>query len=200
MIIGLTGGIGSGKSTVATYFAQKGIVVINADQVARDVVAVGEPALATIAEHFSKDILLDDGSLDRAKLRQIIFANPEEKQWLESLLHPAINQRIQQQLQQAQSPYRVLESPLLLEGQQKHWVDRILVVDVPESVQMERALTRDGSDPKTIQAIMDAQISRDERLQRAHDVIDNSQDIPWLKQQWNALHQTYLQLAAKRNN
>lgn len=197
MIIGLTGGIGSGKSTVANFFINQKIAVVNADVVAREVVSIGEPALDRIAEHFGHDILLSDGQLNRAKLRTIIFANKEEKQWLEALLHPTINQSILQRIKQAQSPYCILESPLLLEGSQKEWVDRILVVDVPEKIQLTRAMKRDDSDAKTIQAIIDAQISRAKRLNMANDVIDNSRDLPWLEEQFNSLHLKYLQLASE---
>ncbi len=197
-ILGLTGGIGSGKSTVAAAFSQQGIEVIDADTAARDVVTAGSPALEKIAEHFGEDILLADGNLNRAKLRAIIFAKPEEKKWLESLLHPLIERQIQRQLKQASSPYAILESPLLLETSQHQLVDRILVVDIPETLQLQRASARDSNSEQQIRAIMDTQLSRQQRLNRANDIIDNSHSEEETREQAMGLHQKYLEIAKSK--
>lgn len=197
-IVGLTGGIGSGKSAAARCFERLGITVVNADIASRKVVEPGMPALAAIAEHFGPDILLPDGQLDRAALRQRIFSDPAAKQWLEQLLHPQIGAWIWQQLRAATGPYAILESPLLLESTQHQRVDRILVVDVPEDVQVARATTRDSNSEAQIRAIMASQMPRAERLSRADDVIDNSGDIDNLQQQVAVLHDRYVQEAARR--
>lgn len=192
MIIGLTGGIGSGKSEVSRHFEALGIVIADADLAARVVVERGQPALAAISKHFGNDILAPDGSLNRALLRQKIFANADDKTWLESLLHPLIANEIQRQLDAAQSPYSILSSPLLLETEQWRNVDRILVVDAREKVQITRSCRRDSNSEAQIRSIMASQISRDERLKRAHDVIDNNGSISALQEQVKRLHQQYL--------
>jgi len=173
-IIGLTGGIGSGKSLVAARFAELGITVVNADTVAREVVARGAPALDAIRTHFGEDIVLPNGELDRRKLRGIIFADAGEKKWLENLLHPIIRVRIIDQLHSATSPYAILESPLLLETDQHLLVEKIIVVDVDEATQIARASIRDGSDITQIKHIIASQMPRTEKLQNADFVIDNS--------------------------
>jgi len=195
-IIGLTGGIGSGKSAVARCFEQLGIVVVNADVASRKVVEPGMPALAAIAGHFGADILLADGQLDRAALRQRIFSDPAAKTWLEQLLHPLIGAWIWQQLKAAPGPYAVLESPLLLETTQHQRVDRVLVVDVPEAVQIARATARDSNSEAQIRAIMASQMPRAERLARADDVVDNSGNLEQLQQQVDILHGKYVREAA----
>lgn len=172
-IIGLTGGIGSGKSFVAARFAELGIRVVNADAVAREVVAKGEPALARIREHFGEDIVLPTGELDRRALRGIIFADPAQKKWLENLLHPIIRLRIVEQLQAATSPYAILESPLLLETDQHLLVEKIILVDVDEATQIARASARDGSDVEQIKSIIASQMPRAKKLKKADFVIDN---------------------------
>ncbi|MCR6650018.1 MAG: dephospho-CoA kinase [Cellvibrionaceae bacterium] len=176
-IIGLTGGIGSGKSLVAARFAELGITVVNADTVAREVVAKGEPALEKIREHFGKEILLPTGELDRRKLRGIIFNDPEQKKWLENLLHPIIRVRMVDQLQAAASPYAILESPLLLETDQHLLVEKIIVVDVDEATQIARASARDGADVEQIKNIIASQMPRAEKLQKADFVIDNGGSV-----------------------
>lgn len=173
-IIGLTGGIGSGKSLVAARFAELGVTVVNADTVAREVVAKGEPALDAIRAHFGEDIVLPNGELDRRKLRGIIFNDPAQKKWLEALLHPIIRLRIVDQLHAAISPYAILESPLLLETDQHLLVEKIIVVDVDETTQIVRASARDGSDATQIKNIIASQMPRSEKLQKADFVIDNS--------------------------
>lgn len=174
LIIGLTGGIGSGKSLVAARFAELGITVVNADTVAREVVAKGEPALDAIRAHFGEDIVLPNGELDRRKLRGIIFNDLAQKKWLENLLHPIIRLRIIDQLHAAISSYAILESPLLLETDQHLLVEKIIVVDVDEATQIARASTRDGSDIEQIKNIIASQMPRTEKLQKADFVIDNS--------------------------
>jgi dephospho-CoA kinase len=193
-ILGLTGGIGSGKSAAAAHFVQLGIDLVNADQAARWVVEPGRPALAQIAEHFGADILQADGSLDRAALRARIFQDAEQRRWLERLLHPLIRQEIIEVLARATSPYAILESPLLIESGQSQLCQRVLVIDVPEAVQISRTVSRDGNDEAQVRAIMAAQASREERLAKADDVIVNDRDLAWLQQEVERLHRFYLTL------
>lgn len=193
--IGLTGGIGSGKTAASDYFKQLGITVVDADVVARLVVAKGSPALASIAQHFGDSVLHSNGELHRAQLRDIIFQDPAQKQWLEQLLHPLIRQTIEQQLTEATGPYAIFVSPLLLETNQHQLCDRILVIDVPEATQLQRACGRDHNNPAQIQRIIDSQISRQQRLALADDVVDNSQDIAALQQKLAKLHRHYLTLS-----
>lgn len=196
-VVGLTGGIGSGKSAVSEIFERKGIKVIDADVVSRQVVEPSTPALANIVEHFGPDILDHEGKLIRSKLRNIIFNNAEEKEWLEQLLHPIINKEIQQQLTDVQSQYAILSSPLLLETHQHKLVDRILVVDASEELQIQRAMRRDNNNPELIKAIMHSQISRQERCARANDIIQNHGEIEELQPQVDKYHQLYLELSEK---
>lgn len=194
--LGLTGGIGSGKSSVCKIFEEQGIDIIEADDVSREVVVPGSPCLHEIHKKFGDEMLLKNGSLNRAKLRQRIFSSPEDKVWLERLLHPAIRSLIQEKLENATSPYCILSSPLFFETNQKHLVDRVLVVDAPEAVQLQRASSRDGVDRSQIEAIMSNQISRDERLAQADDVIDNSQGLETTRAKALQLHERYLELAS----
>jgi dephospho-CoA kinase len=196
-IVGLTGGIGSGKSAVAERFRALGILVVDADQAARAVVEPGTPALAAIAEHFGPGVLQADGSLDRAALRKLVFDDPEQRRWLEALLHPLIGEWLRTRLAEAPGPYAILESPLLFEGSQHRMVHRTLVVDVPEEMQVARATTRDGNSPEQIRAIMAAQMRREQRRARADDCIDNSGPPEALDDQVEALHRRYLELAAR---
>ncbi|KUJ84146.1 dephospho-CoA kinase [Microbulbifer flavimaris] len=198
-IVGLTGGIGSGKSAAADGFREHGITVVDADWAARVVVQPGRPALEQIAEHFGADVLLESGELDRARLRQLVFESETERRWLEGLLHPLIREEIVQALQSASSPYAILESPLLIESGQDTLVERVCVVDVPEEMQIARASSRDRNDPEQIRQIMDAQLPRMERLKRADDVLDNSGDLASLRAQVHTLHEHYLQLANKHD-
>ena len=194
-ILGLTGGIGSGKSAASAYFRDQGIVVVDADIVAREVVEPGQPALIAIKERYGSEALLDDGTLNRAWLRAKVFAEPNERKWLESQTHPRIRDSIIAQLKAATSPYAILESPLLFESGQSELVARILVIDVPEEIQVERACSRDGNEEEQIRRIIAAQMPRSERLQRADDAVDNSGDLEALYNQLAPLHQSYLQLA-----
>ncbi len=197
-IVGLTGGIGSGKSAVASLFRERGIKVIDADIAARKVVEPGTPALQAIAAHFGEDTLQDDGTLDRAALRQIVFDTEAERLWLEQLLHPAIGQWIADELANADSPYAILESPLLLETTQHEMADCTLVVDVEEQTQIDRASARDGNTPEQIKAIIAAQMSRKLRIEKADDVIDNNASLEALLEPVQALHKKYLKLAAHK--
>ncbi len=195
-VVGLTGGIGSGKSTVADLFSECGIDIIDADLIAREVVMPGEPALQQIVDHFGSNILDKHGCLRRHFLRELIFANPRERNWLEQLLHPLINERIRNRLSTSRSPYCILMSPLLLETGQKELIDRVLVVDASRETQLQRAMARDDSSRKTIEAILDAQLSRQARLEAADDVIQNDGHIDELKAQVEALNGRYLSLSA----
>ena len=193
MIVGLTGGIGSGKSTVARAFGSLGIGWVDADDVAREVVMPGEPALAAIREHFGNDVLHADGTLNRAALRSIVFDNPAERKWLESVTHPRVRERILVHLErlQRQSPYVLLVSPLLFESGQDKLVDRTVVVDVPLELQLSRTRARDDVSEAQVHAILAAQLPREERLTKANDVIDNSGDHASMMQQVTQLDQHY---------
>lgn len=195
-VLGITGGIGSGKSAVTARFEALGIEVVDADVAARTVVAAGQPALDKISQRFGSNILLANGELDRAALRKIVFDSPEERKWLESLTHPLIREEIIKGLQDAQSPYVILVSPLLIESGQFHFTQRILVVDVPESTQVERTCARDNNDAVQVQAIIDAQINRAERLAKADDIIENTLGLDHLDSEVARLHDQYLSLAS----
>ncbi|MGR5287243.1 dephospho-CoA kinase [Vibrio maritimus] len=197
-VVGLTGGIASGKTTVANLFHHEfGIELVDADVVARDVVEVGSEGLNALAQHFGSDILQTDGSLDRAALRARIFANDEEKQWVNNLLHPMIRQQMQQRLNASTSPYTLLVVPLLIENGLQSMADRVLVVDVAADTQIYRTMTRDGVPEQQVRSILKAQVDRDTRLMHADDVIDNNTDNAQLLPQVTQLHQKYLALCGK---
>ncbi len=194
-ILGLTGGIGSGKSAAASHFGSLGVHLVDADQAARWVVEPGRPALTHIVDRFGEQILQGDGALDRAALRARIFQAPEERQWLEQLLHPLIREEIRNVLDEAHSPYAILVSPLLVESAaQRQMSQRVLVVDVPEQVQIERTVQRDQVPEAQVRAILQAQASREERLRHAHDVLLNDRDLAWLQREVERLHEFYLTL------
>lgn len=193
-ILGLTGGIGSGKSAAAERFAELGVHVVDADQVARSVVEPGSAALAQIVDRFGEPILASSGELNRAALRERIFTSVEDRHWLERLLHPLIRQEIWASLSRAESPYAVLVSPLLVESRQHEQVDRVLVVDVPEDLQLQRVLARDQVSEDQVRAILAAQARREDRLRHANDVLVNDRDLSWLRQEVDRLHDRYLQL------
>lgn len=203
-IVGLTGGIGSGKSTIADLFQQLNVPIIDADIVAREVVAKGSPLLEKIVSYFGLDILNADGELNRAALRQIVFNDENKKQWLNNLLHPAIREEMLNQLEQIQTPYVLWVVPLLIENKLMNYCDRILVIDVLPDIQLSRASRRDNSNQETIKNIMAAQVSRAERLSFADDVIENNlpieQGLEKLQAKVLELHQHYLILAAKKEN
>ncbi|HAV86846.1 MAG TPA: dephospho-CoA kinase [Pseudomonas sp.] len=193
-ILGLTGGIGSGKSAAAERFAELGVHVVDADQVARSVVEPGSAALAQIVDRFGVPILASSGELNRAALRERIFTSVEDRRWLERLLHPLIRQEIWASLSRAESPYAVLVSPLLVESRQHEQVDRVLVIDVPEDLQLQRVLARDQVSEDQVRAILAAQARREDRLRHANDVLVNDRDLSWLRQEVDRLHDHYLQL------
>ncbi|SRR5579883_171166 len=195
LVIGLTGGIGSGKSTVARLFAERGIPIIDADLLAREVSRPGTPAFAAIVNHFGKEILLANGDLDRAQLRHLIFTDTKQRLWLEDLVHPLIRDKIEQQIAQLKAPYCVAVIPLLLEVKPYPFIDRILVVDAAESLQLQRAAARDQSNAAEIEAIVKSQINRQHRLAQAHDVIVNDGSVADLVPQVESLHQQYLAIA-----
>ena len=192
MVVGLTGGIGSGKSAATSQFAALGIDIIDADEVAREVVTLGSEGLTKITEHFGHAILLNDGTLNRAALRERVFNNSEEKRWLNQLLHPLIRKTMLQQIADATSHYCILSVPLLVEGNLTELCDRVIVVDCPESMQLERAMQRDGSTKQIIESIMASQATRKERLAAADDVIDNSKTLAFLNEQVLTLHSRYI--------
>jgi dephospho-CoA kinase len=198
-ILGLTGGIGSGKSAAAQCFAELGIHTVDADHAARWVVEPGRPALARIVEHFGSGVLQASGELDRGALRKLIFEDADRRLWLEALLHPLIRQEIAANLARAQSPYAILVSPLLIESGQYQTVQRVLVIDAPQALQIERTMRRDGSSSEQVQAILKAQTQRDDRLSHADDVLVNDRDQAWLKSEVERLHHFYLTLNGGRS-
>lgn len=196
LTIGLTGGIGSGKSTVAALFHEYGIAVIDADMIAREIVEKGSEALLAIEAHFGNDFL-HNGILNRQRLREHIFNHPKEKKWLEHLLHPLIRQAMLKKINEASSPYCLLVIPLLIENLPNPLVKRILLVDAPEALQLARATKRDKAHEAEIKKIIAAQVTRDKRLMHADDVILNEGHLSSLKAQVVKLHQAYLLLADK---
>lgn len=200
-IVGLTGGIGSGKSAAAKYFLELGVTIIDADKVSREIVEPGSIALIEIADHFGQAILLADGSLDRAALRARVFADDTERRWLEQLTHPLIGQTIFDRLsatkQQGESSYRILESPLLMETVQKDLTHRLLLIDVPVETQILRTMSRDDNTEQQVRAIIDAQMPREEKLKLADDVIDNTKNLEALKYEVEKLHEHYLALGGE---
>ncbi len=194
--VALTGGIGSGKSTVANAFSAFNIEIIDADVIAREVVKPGTSALQAIVKRHGESILTAEGTLYRARLREIIFQQPQEKNWLNQLLHPLINARTQQLKTQALSPYVVWVVPLLIENGLQHQADRVLVVDVDETIQLQRTRQRDGVSLSQAKSILAAQVSREQRLAWADDIIDNSGTPDQVLPRVAELHQRYLSMAA----
>lgn len=189
MIIGLTGGIGSGKTAASDQFIKLGVPVVDSDIIAREVVLPGTVALAAIASHFGNRVLLKDGTLDRAYLRQTIFQDSDEKQWLEDILHPLIRESTVNQLAESEKnhPYTILASPLLLETDQYTLCDAIVIVDISEELQIKRASLRDQNSTEQIKRIIATQTSRKERLAKADYVLDNSGSLEHLIKQVNTL-------------
>ncbi|MGP4128794.1 dephospho-CoA kinase [Pantoea tagorei] len=198
--VALTGGIGSGKSTIANAFAALGVPIIDADVIAREVVEPGSAALQRIAERHGERILTEQGALNRPRLREIIFQSPDEKAWLNNLLHPLINARTQQLKALSTAPYVLWVVPLLVENGLQHQADRVLVVDVDEATQLRRTIQRDGIDRQQAQNILSAQATRSARLAVADDVINNSGTPDEALPQVAALHQRYLALAATQQD
>jgi dephospho-CoA kinase len=195
LVVGITGGIGSGKSAVTERFEQRGVTVVDADLAARVVVEPGKPALAAIEGHFGAALITADGSLDRAALRQKVFADADERRWLEQLTHPLIAREILDQLAASRSAYTILSSPLLLETSQGELADSVVVVDVPEDIQLQRTMARDDNDAAQVRRIMAAQMSRSRRLEMADHVIDNANGLTALDDAVAKLHKAFLQLA-----
>lgn len=199
LVIGLTGGIGSGKTMATDHFARLGITVVDADLASRVVVQPGQPALQDIADHFGPGVLLPDGSLNRPALRAIVFADPEARKVLERITHPRIAEEISRQLAASTSPYTILVSPLLFESGQHRFANRTVLVDTTEALQQQRAARRDSVSEEQIKAIMAVQTSREDRLARADDVLLNDGDLAHLHAAVEALHQRYLALAAEQD-
>lgn len=193
-VIGLTGGIGSGKSTVARMFGALGVHWVDADDVARQVVEPGTQALSAIADHFGENILQDNGGLDRAALRQKVFEDPEQRRWLEELLHPIIREELIRQLspENYTLPYVMLVSPLLLETDQHELVEHVVVVDVPEGTQIERTMARDGNSREQVERILAAQMPRTARREKADEIINNAQPLELVEVTVRALHQRFM--------
>lgn len=198
-VVAITGGIGSGKTTVANQFAALGIEVVDADLIAREVVAPGTPALAAITSHFGPEILTEQGLLDRRVLRERIFSDPAAKSWLNALLHPIIRSEMLRQCAAVSSPYCLLVVPLLVENRLTELADRVLVIDVDEATQIERTCHRDGVSREQAQAILASQANRSERLAMADDVLDNqSGTTETIRARILALHETYLAFASQQ--
>jgi dephospho-CoA kinase len=193
--VGLTGGIASGKSTATKFFADLGVPIIDTDQVARDVVEPGQPPLERLVERFGDSILTPDGHLDRPALRNIVFSDPKARADLEALTHPAIGAAVEARSAIAGGPYQILVLPLLVEKSLGSQLDRVLVVDCDEELQIKRLEARDGSTLAQAQAILNAQVSRGARLKAAHDIIKNDGDISAVRDQVAELHARYLELA-----
>lgn len=194
--IGLTGGIASGKSTVEQRFRELGVPVVDADDSARAVVAPGEPGLAAVIAHFGSRVLTPQGELDRRALRSLIFADPKSRKELEAILHPLIRSDMDRRVLESDGPYIVLAIPLLIEGGARERVDRVLLIDAEESLQLERLMSRDAVSEEEARATLAAQASRAARLQAADDVLENAGSVSELRQAVDRLHQRYLELAA----
>ena len=199
LVVGITGGIGSGKTQVTDILVGLGVIIVDADVVAREVVLPGSVALTEIAAHFGDDMLDAEGHLQRALLREIIFSDSQAKAWLEALLHPLIRSSIKDQLAAASGAYAVLVSPLLLETDQQELVDELVVVDAEPQQQLDRASQRDSNNTAQIKAIMDKQLPRQERLEKADRVLDNSQSLSHLREQVMQLHEQLVKLAEHKH-
>ncbi len=195
--LGLTGGVASGKSTISAAFRALGVPVLDADQVSRDVVARGEPALAEIAEEFGKESLLEDGQLNRMHLRKVVFSDANARRKLEKITHPRIRQRILDWMEAQAGPYCVLENAILFESGMDKLVDRVLLVDVPEDVQRARLMQRDNIDADLVEKMLGAQSARSDRLERADDVLLNTSSRDEAAQEVARLHQEYLMRASR---
>lgn len=199
-IVALSGGIASGKSTIAHLFAQLGVPIIDADIIARQVVEVGTPALEQITKHFSQEILLENGELDRGQLREIIFNNDHERLWLNNLLHPIIAQETQKQFAQQTKPYVIWVVPLLIENNLHQLADRVLMIDIPEALQLERLINRDRISESLAKKMIATQVCLTDRLAFADDIIVNDGDLESLKIQVDNLHKQYLHNLKVKNS
>ncbi|MBA1146501.1 dephospho-CoA kinase [Ectothiorhodospiraceae bacterium WFHF3C12] len=198
LLIGLTGGIASGKSAVADRLAELGASIVDTDRIARDVVEPGTDGLKAVVARFGRGILDQQGRLDRRRLRERVFADPQARSDLNAILHPRIGAESMQRVARAEGPYVVLVVPLLVEGSMADVVDRVLVIDVPVETQLRRVMARDNIDRDQAQSIMAAQASRETRLQRADDVIVNDGSLADLHEQVDTLHRRYLEMASER--
>ena len=198
-IVGLTGGIGSGKTTVANLFAELGITLVDAYIVAREVVAKGSEGLTQIIEHFGADVCQNDGSLNRIALREIIFNQPHQRDWLNNLLHPMIRNTMLKQVQQADSAYVIMVVPLLFENGLDKLVNTTLVVDVDPKLQISRTSERDKVASTQVEQIILSQMPREQRLSKADDIIDNQGQLNALRSKVASLHHKYLELAKTPN-
>ena len=195
LIIGLTGGIGSGKSVASDKFKSLGIAVVDADVASRTVVEPGKPALKEIQDHFGSGIITTEGKLDRNKLREIIATDAEERKWLESVLHPKIGEQITKEISESTSVYTLFVAPLLLETNSQEMCSRVVVVDVPKDVQIQRTAKRDKVSSNQVEQMVAAQMKREKRLEKADDVLLNNGTIEDLEKQVEELHKKYIQMA-----
>ena len=200
LVVGITGGIGSGKTAVSDEFQRLGITIVDADIASRAVVEPGQPALTEIADHFGPDAINPDGTMNRAEIRKRVFADPAERRWLEQLTHPLIHAYVENALREAESAYAILVNPLLFETGHDRLCHRVLVVDVPVELQVARTMQRDNNEEAQVRAIIAAQTSREDRLARADDVIVNDQDLEHITTEVGRLHEQYLELAATGAN
>ena len=198
MLIGLTGGIGSGKTAAANHFGFLGIDIVDADLASRAVVEPGQPALEAIAEHFGAAIIGADGGLDRAKLRKLVFAEESERKWLQRLLHPLISDYLAVQISGSNSTYCLLVNPLLLESSQSQWCRKIIVVDTAIETQIQRTMSRDDNNREQVQSIVNAQMSRDDRLSAADFILLNDQGMDDLKKNVEKIHRELVKLCQKQ--
>jgi dephospho-CoA kinase len=194
LIIGLTGGIGSGKSIASDKFKSLGITIVDADVASRTVVEPGKPALKEIEDHFGSGIITAEGKLDRNNLREIIATDPEERKWLESVTHPKIGEQITKEISESTSVYTLFVAPLLLETNSQEMCSRVVVVDVPKDVQIRRTAKRDKVSPNQVEKMVAAQMEREKRLEKADDVLLNSGTIEDLEKQVEELHKKYIQM------
>ena len=198
MLIGLTGGIGSGKTAAANHFGFLGIDIVDADLASRAVVEPGQPALEAIAEHFGAAIIGADGGLDRAKLRKLVFAEESERKWLQRLLHPLISDYLAVQISGSNSTYCLLVNPLLLESSQSQWCRKVIVVDTAIETQIQRTMSRDDNNREQVQSIVNAQMSRDDRLSAADFILLNDQGMDDLKKNVEKIHRELVNLCQKQ--
>ena len=193
--VGLTGGIGSGKSTVEGMFARRGVPVVDADRIAREVVEPGQPGLGEVVELLGAGVLCADGTLDRARVRKLVFEDVDLRHRLEDIMHPRVRELMEARVRRLAAPYCILAIPLLLEAEQRELVDLVLVVDVPRELQIRRTWERDSTTPDAVARIVDAQSTRDQRLAAADQIIHNEGDLNSLEQQVERLHKLYTGLA-----
>jgi dephospho-CoA kinase len=201
MIVGLTGGIGAGKSTVAQYFRDCGVLIIDTDEIARQLLEPNQPLLKEVVQYFGEKILQKDGALNRIKLRSLVFESTANRHWLEALLHPRIKEKVleyshhQKVRTEKKAPYFIVDIPLLIEAHFEDIVDRILVVDCPLNLQIERIQKRDATPVNVIQQIIQSQVDRNTRLQKADNVLENTDTLESLKNKVFALHHYYIELS-----